>query len=56
MVGKRKHSSGDGGVMDANAAMRKALAYKPPDEIYMTGQLNRFIKVLFFQSVPVLSY
>ena len=55
MVGKRKHSSGDGGVMDANAAMRKALAYKPPDEIYMTGQLNRFIKVLFFQSVPVLS-
>ena len=45
MGGKRKRSSGDGGVMDANAAMKKALSYVPPDEIFMTGQLNRFIKV-----------
>ena len=38
--------------MDANDAMKKALAYVPPDEIFMTGQLNRFIKVLFLKSVP----
>lgn len=39
--------------MDANAAMKKALAYVPPDEIFMTGQLNRFIKVSFLTKVPV---
>ena len=41
MGGKRKRNSGDGGVMDANAAMKKSLSYVPPDQIFMTGQLNR---------------
>ena len=48
MFGKRKRSSCDGGVLDANNAMKKALAYKPFDEIFMTGKLNSFIKVSMF--------
>ena len=51
MFGKRKRSSGDGGVLDAHNAMNKALAYKPPDEIFMTGKLNSFIKVSMFDQL-----
>ena len=46
MIGvKRKRGYGDVGMLDANAAMKKALSYVAPDEIFMTGQLNTFIKV-----------
>ena len=56
MSGKRKRSSGDGGVLDAHNAMNKALAYKPPDEIFMTGKLNSFIKVSMFDQLICLYY
>lgn len=53
MFGKRKRSSGDGGVLDAHNAMKKALAYNPPDDIFMTGKLNTFIKVSMFDQLIV---
>ena len=33
-------------MLDSNAAMRKALRYEPPDEIFMTGRLQSFVKVV----------
>ena len=43
---KRKRGNGDVVKLDANGAMKKALSYPVPDEIFMTGKLNTFIKVI----------
>ena len=42
---KRKRGNGDVVKLDANGAMKKALSYPVPDEIFMTGKLNTFKKV-----------
>ena len=43
---KRKCGNGDVVKLDANSAMKKALLYSVPDEIFMTGKMNTFIKVI----------
>ena len=43
---KRKHGNGDVVKLDHNSAMKKALLYSVPDEIFMTGKMNTFIKVI----------
>ena len=48
MSGKKRRGSADGGVLDVNNAMRKALSYQPADEIFTNGRLNSFIKVSRF--------
>ena len=45
IMGKRR-SSFEGAMMDSNDAMRKALKYEAPDEIFLTGKLQRFVKVV----------
>ena len=41
----KRRISFDAAMMDSNAAMNKALRYEPPDEIYLTGNLQSFVKV-----------
>ena len=44
-MGKMR-SGFEGAMMDSNDAMRKALKYEAPDEIFLTGKLQRFVKVV----------
>ena len=47
----KRRSSFEAAMMDSNAAMTKALKYEAPDEIFMTGNLQRFVKVMITYSI-----